>query len=172
MEPKSTPAALFEGIQRLVAGSSHEQRVHFVLVLDEAQIMLDIALSHLHVLANFGWDRDPLLSFVFVGLPELHERLRLSMHRSLLSRIHTKVELAPAEADMTATYVRKRIADAGAHNELFTSDALAVLHEETGGFLRSVDVLADAALALAAREDRPRVDRALVRRALHHTPLV
>src|SRR5690606_32888101 len=106
-----------------------------------------------------------------VGLPELHDRLRLSMHRSLLTRIHTKVELPAVASDMTAAYLRKRLVDAGARSEIFTGDGLTMLHELTGGLLRSVDVLAEAALRLAVAEDKSLVDRDLVRRALHHTPL-
>lgn len=171
IEPKATPAAMFEGIQRECIQSATEHRAHAVLVLDEAQLMPDSTMSHLHVLANFEWDSTPLLSLVFVGLPELYDKLRLGMHRSLLTRIHTRVELTPGSPDLTTAYVRRRLADAGAKTELFTGDALAVLHEETGGLLRSIDVLAQAALRLAVSQDTVLIDRDLVRRALHHTPL-
>ena len=171
IEPKATPAAMFEGIQRECTQSASEHRAHAVLVLDEAQLMPDSTLAHLHVLANFEWDSEPLLSLVFVGLPELHDRLRLGVHRSLLTRIHTQLELSPGSPDLTAAYVRRRLADAGAKTELFTADGLAVLHEETGGILRSIDVVALAALRLAVAEDASLIDRDRVRRALHHTPL-
>jgi len=111
------------------------------------------------------------LSLVFVGLPELHDRLRLGIHRALLTRVHTKVELSPGSPDLTAAYVRKRMVDAGARTEVFTADGLAQLHELTGGLLRSVDVLALAALRLAAVEEQALIDRTLIRRALAHTPL-
>lgn len=171
IEPKATPAAMFEGIQRECIQTSAEHRAHCVLVLDEAQLMPDATMAHLHVLANFEWDSDPLLSLVFVGLPELYDRLRLGMHRSLLTRIHTRVDLSPGSPDLTTAYVRRRLADAGARTELFTADGLSVLHEETGGVLRSIDVLALAALRLAVNEDTKLIDRDVVRRALHHTPL-
>ena len=128
-------------------------------------------LGHLHLLANFQRDSEPLLSLVLVGLPELHDRLRLGLHRSMLTRIHTKIELAPAEPATTTGYVRKRMGDAGAKGEVFTADGLATLHELTGGLLRSVDVLALASLRLAAATGARLVDREVVRKALHHTPL-
>ncbi len=169
--PKATPAAMFEAIQGEFIQSSTEHRAHAVVVLDEVQLMPDSTMSQLHVLANFAWDSEPLLSLVFVGLPELHSKLRMGMHRSLLTRIHTKVELSPGSPELTAAYVRRRLDEAGARTEVFTNDGLAVLHEETGGLLRSIDVLALAALRLAVAEDTKLVDRELVRRALHHTPL-
>ncbi len=171
IEHKATPAGMFESIQRECSASASEHRQHAVLVLDEAQLMPDPTLASLHVLANFEWDSAPLLSMVFVGLPEFHDRLRLGIHRALLTRMHTKVELAPGSPDLTAAYVRKRMADAGARTEVFTADGLAQLHELSGGLLRCVDVLALAALRLAVVEDQPLVDRQLVRRALAHTPL-
>lgn len=171
VQPKASPAAMFESIQRECITSATEHRVHAVVVLDEAHLMPDSTLGHLHLLSNFQWDSEPLLSLVFVGLPELHDRLRLGIHRSLLTRIHTKIELAPSSPDLTAAYVRKRLDDAGARQELFTADGLATLHELTGGFLRSIDVLALAALRLAAAEDLRLVDRTVVRRALSMTPL-
>lgn len=171
IETKATPASMFEAVQRACSGRRAESRIHTVLVLDEVQLMPDQTLSHLHLLANFEWDSQPLMSIVFVGLPELQDRLRLGIHRSLLTRIHAKVEITPGSPPTTAAYVRKRLADAGARSEVFTADGLATLHELTGGVFRCVDVLALAALHLAATEDKTLVDRGIVRRALHHTPL-
>jgi type II secretory pathway predicted ATPase ExeA len=171
LEPKGTPAALFEAIQRDVETLHREHRVHPVLVLDEVQLMPDSTLSHLHVLANYGWDNEPLLSIVLVGLPELHDRLKLGVHRSLLTRISTCIEIPTAKAEQTVAYVRKRLADAGAKGELFAPDALVVLHEATGGVLRSVDIVAEAALRIAAERDLRIVDRAVVRKAVQTTPL-
>lgn len=171
LEPRGTPAALFEAIQRDIETLHREHRVHPVLVLDEAQLMPDTTLSHLHVLMNFAWDSEPLLSLVLVGLPELHERLKLGIHRSLLTRISTCVEVPPVQPDQTATYVRKRLADAGAKGELFAPDALVVLHELTGGVLRSVDTVAEQALRIAAQQDVRLVDRAIVKKAFKATPL-
>ena len=171
IEPKATPAAMFEGIQRECVTGASDHRLHVAVVLDEAHLMPEPTLGHLHLLSNFEWDSEPLLSLVFVGLPELHDRLRLGIHRSLLTRIHTKVELSPGSPDLTTAYVRKRLEDAGARSEIFTSDGLAQVHEYTGGLLRCVDILALASMRLAAVEERTLVERDVVRRALHHTPL-
>ena len=171
IETKATPASMFEAIQRTCSRRRTENRIHTVVVLDEMHLMPDPTLSHLHLLANFEWDSKPLLSMILVGLPELHDRLKLGIHRSLLTRIHTRVELSAGSPELTTAYVRKRLDDAGARSELFTADGLAVLHELTGGVLRSIDVLALAALRIAANEDKSLVDRNLVRRALQNTPL-
>jgi len=171
IETKLMPATMFEAIQRELATLSAE-RVHPVVVLDEAQLMPDSTLTALHLLANFEWDSQPLVTFVLVGLPELADRLKLGLHRSLLSRISHRIEIPPATAEQTAAYVRKRMTDAGAKTDLFAPDALVVLHEATGGLLRSIDVVAQQALRLAARQQLRLIDRSVVRKALQLTPLV
>jgi len=171
LQGRGTPAALFEAIQHDIEALQAEHRVHPVLICDEAHLMPDSTLSHLHVLTNYDWDSKPLLSLLLVGLPELHDRLRRGLHRSLLTRLSACVEVSPVTAEQTTAYVRKRLDDAGATAELFAPDALVLLHEATSGVLRSVDVLADAALRLAANRELRLVDRTIVRQALTQTPL-
>lgn len=165
LEPRGTAAAVFEAVQREIRNGWHEQRVHPVLIIDEAHLLNDATLSHLHILANFDVDSSPLLSLVLVGLPELHDRLKLGVNRSLLTRISAMVDIAPTSADHTAAYVRARLESAGAKAELFASDAMTQLHELTAGVPRVIDVIALSALELAAAAEERLVTRATVRRA-------
>jgi len=165
LEPRGTAAAVFEAVQREIRNGWREQRVHPVLVIDEAHLLVDATLSHLHILANFDLDASPLLSIVLVGLPELHDRLKLGVNRSLLTRIGTMVDIAPTTPEHTASYVRARLESAGAKNELFASDAMTMLHELTAGVPRVVDAIALDALTITAASGDRLVTRASVRRA-------
>lgn len=165
LNPKATAAAVFFAI------SSHIQdlgqsRIHPALLLDESHLLHQDVLEHLHVLANYEWDSAPLLSLVLVGLPELHDRLRLRKNRSLYSRIHARLSLGEALPADTAEYVAYRTTRAGANRDLFSSDALAILHEATAGHLRDIDRVATAALKAAARKKLRTVDRDLVEHVL------
>ena len=101
IESKLMPATLYASIQQNLAALARE-RVHPVLVLDEAHLIPDSSLGTLHVIANFNWDAEPVVSLVLIGLPEFGERLKLGVHRSLLTRIGHKIEIAPATPDDTA----------------------------------------------------------------------
>lgn len=171
IECKLMPATLFTAIQNNLATIARE-RVHPILILDEAHLIPDSSLSTLHVLANFQWDADPVVSIVLVGLPELADRLKLGIHRSLLTRIAHKIEITAATPEQTAAYINKRVEDVGGRADLFAPDALVVLHELTAGVLRSVDVLAEASLRIAAHQKKKLVDRGVVRSAFQLTPLV
>lgn len=170
LPPKGTMAAVFEAIQTDIRSQWTEHRVHPVLVIDEAHLLPDATLSHLHVLANFDMDHKPLLSLVLVGLPELLDRLRLGVNRSLLTRIHTLVDLHSTTPEDTAAYVRHRLEVAGSARDVFGTDALTALHELAAGVPRLLDTLAERSLDAAADNNLALVGRAEVRRAWNTTP--
>jgi len=170
LEPHGTVAAVFEAVQREIRGSWSEHRIHPVLVIDEAHLMPDATLSHLHVLANFDMDSRPLLSLVLVGLPELHDRLRLGVHRSLLTRLGTMVDIGVTTPEDTAAYVRHRLEVAGARADCFASDAMTLIHELTAGVPRVIDIVAEQALIEGAEKSERLIGRASVRRAWQTTP--
>lgn len=167
LNPKATAASVFHEITRHVRELSTE-RIHPAFLLDEAHLLQQQVLDHLHILANYEWDSAALLSLVLVGLPELDNQLRLSRNRSLWSRIHTRVHLGDAAPEDTAEYMHERLLRAGRTkgNDIFDSDALTVIHEATEGRLRDIDRVATDALKRAARRKLKRVDRQLVQHVL------
>lgn len=98
---------------------------------------------------------------------------RLWLDNSRQSAIDRLIEAVQhhRHALVTTHYVRARLDAAGARSELVTPDGFALLHELSGGVLRTIDVLATAALRIAAVEEKRLIDRHLVMRALHTTPL-
>lgn len=161
----STAGDVFLSVTRHVEDLARE-RVFPVLLVDEAHLLHQDTLDHLHILLNYGWDSKSLLSLILVGLPELDERLALRRNRSLHSRLSYRLSIEPLSPDDTADYVRMRLAAVGCNKELFTSDAIAMLHEATSGSLRDVDRVAHSALRLAARKKRKLVERDIIQTVL------
>lgn len=169
LSPKATAAAVFFAITTEVQQLA-EARVHPVFLLDEAHLLHPDVLGHLHILLNYEWDSKALLSLVLVGLPELEDRLALGAHKPLLSRLHARVRLDPVGPDDSAAYLRHRLALAGCDRELFTADAVALLHEASSGVHRELDRLASLALREAVRKKRKLAERDLVRDLLDRQP--
>ncbi|MEZ4383406.1 MAG: AAA family ATPase [Nannocystaceae bacterium] len=165
LSPRATAAAVFHTISTHVEQLGRES-IHPVLLLDEAHLLRQDVLEHLHVLANYAWDQKPLLSLILVGLPELWDHLALRKNRSLWSRIHHRLSIPPPDLGDTNEYVDYRIRRAGATSMPFTSDALTTLHEATAGQLRDIDRVATKALRAAARRKLAKVDVALLSRVL------
>ena len=108
LTPSATAAAVFYAVTTHVEELGHE-RLHPVFLLDESHLLHQEVLDHLHILLNYQWDSRALLSLVLVGLPELEARLAPRHHRSLFSRIHTRLRIDPLTPDDTAEYLRIRL---------------------------------------------------------------
>jgi type II secretory pathway predicted ATPase ExeA len=101
-----------------------------------------------------------------VGLPDLQDRLQLRKNRSLYSRIQRRLVIGPTLLDDTAEYLRMRIARVGVERDVFTADAISMLHEAAGASLRDVDRLATMALRETARRKKKLVERDVIARVV------
>ena len=169
LNPAATAAAVFYAVSLHVENLGRE-RIHPVFLLDEAHLLHQDMLDHLHILLNYEWDSRALLSLILVGTPELLDRLELRKNRALYSRIHRRLTIGPMTCDDTAEYIRMRLRRVGCDRELFASDALALLHDVAGSSLREIDRLATDALREAARRKKKLVERDVVERVAGNLP--
>ena len=107
---------------------------------------------------------------MLIGLPELQDRLALRRNRSLYSRLARRLRIDPMTPDDTGAYIRLRMRRAGCDREVFTTDAIAMMHEAAVGAMRDLDRLAQAALREGARKKRRLIERDAVQRVLADTP--
>lgn len=169
LSPSATAAAVFFAVSTHVEDLGRD-RVHPVFLLDEAHLLHQDTLDHLHILLNYQWDSKALLSLFLVGLPELEHRLGMRRNRSLHSRLGRRLAIGAMTPEDTAEYVRLRLEKVGCEREVFATDALAMLHEAAAGALRDVDRLATAALREAARKKRKLVERDVISRIIDVVP--
>lgn len=161
LSPSATAAAVFWAVSNHIQELGREQ-VHPVFLLDEAHLLKQDTLDHLHILLNFEWDSQPLLSLILVGLPELEHRLQLRRNRPLYSRLFHRYHLDPLGHTDTGDYIRSRMTQAGCDREVFASEAIAMLHEAASGALRDIDRIATNALRFAANHNRKLIERDVV----------
>src|SRR5512133_3786076 len=129
--------------QRLV--KIYEQGKKAVVLIDEAQMLgTREIMEEFRGLLNLEVPERKLLSFVFFGLPEIEENLRLDP--PLAQRVALKYRLEPLSADATDAYVRHRLRLAGAPRVPFTPAAIGRLHAHTRGTPRLINTLCDNAL--------------------------
>jgi general secretion pathway protein A len=158
LSPSATAAALFFAVSSHVEDLAKD-KLHPIFLLDEAHLLHQDTLDHLHILLNYEWDSRALLSLVLVGLPELADRLALRRNRSLHSRVHYRLSIDPIVPSDTGDYISYRLKTVGCDREVFTSDAVAMIHEAAVGSLRDIDRVATAALRESARRKRKLVER-------------
>jgi type II secretory pathway predicted ATPase ExeA len=165
LSPHATAASVFFAVSGHVEELAKE-RVHPAFLIDEAHLLHEQMLAHLHILLNYEWDSRALLSLVLVGLPELNDLLQMRRYRSLYSRLHVRLRIEALTPEDTAEYLRYRLKRVGVEREVFTADAVAMLHEAASGGMRDLDRLATACLREAARKKKRLVERDLLPRVI------
>jgi general secretion pathway protein A len=136
-------ALLAQVYQRLVR--IYEQGKKAVVLIDEAQMLATREImEEFRGLLNLEVPERKLLTFVFFGLPEIEENLRLDP--PLAQRVALRYRLEPLSAEATEAYVRHRLRLAGASRLPFTPAALHRIHAHTRGTPRLINTLCDNAL--------------------------
>ncbi len=133
------------------------------LIVDEAQSVSVELLEELRLLANIETADQKLLPLVLAGQPELHARLNDPALRQLKQRVALRCEIGPFDLSETAAYIASRITEAGGSaSGMFSREAVALIHEYSGGIPRTISVLCDNALVSGMALSRKPVDHSIV----------
>lgn len=154
-------ALLSQLYQRLVR--IYEQGKKAVVLIDEAQMLASREImEEFRGLLNLEVPERKLLSFVFFGLPEIEDNLKLDP--PLAQRVALKYRLEPLRAEDTEAYVRHRLRLAGATRVPFLAPAMERIHLHSRGTPRLINTICDNALfegfvARAREIDDKAIDR-------------
>jgi general secretion pathway protein A len=117
------------------------------LVIDEAQSLSLELMEEIRLLANLETLTDKLLPVVMAGQPELADVLDRPELRQLKQRVALRADLAPLGVRQVAAYVAGRIRKAGGDPlNVFTKDAVVLIHTRSSGIPRTISVLCDNAM--------------------------
>jgi general secretion pathway protein A len=143
---------------------SAEAGHHVALVVDEAHALPREVLEEIRLLANIETDDVKLLPVVMAGQPELDERLNQHDLRQLKQRIALRCSLGALKAKETAAYIAGRIRVAGGDAaQLFTQEAVELIHRCSQGLPRTISVICDNALVSGFAADERPIGAATVR---------
>lgn len=134
-----------------------------VVLIDEAQMLETRELmEEFRGLLNLEVPERKLISFVFFGLPEIEQNLKLDP--PLAQRVALRYKLEPFTAESTEAYVKHRLRLAGCPRMPFTADALLAVHAHSGGTPRVINTLCDNALFEAFLSRQTSINGELVER--------
>ncbi len=155
--------ALLEELERVLT----ERRAHgeiTALAIDEAQCLSSDLLEEVRLLANSETATEKLLPLVLAGQPELRDRLNDPNLRQLKQRVALRCEIVPFRLEETAAYMTSRVKTAGGDAaSLFTREAVVLIHEQSKGIARTINVICDNALLTGLALGKRIVDREIVR---------
>ena len=134
-----------------------------VLLIDEAHLCSSSALETVRVLLNLETPQEKLATIVLFAQPEI--RGKLNRMPQLDQRIEFRLVLAALTREQCHAYVRHRMKVAGARRAVFAPQALDLLYRYTN-IPRSINIVCDHALLVAAAAGVTRVTAALMDRAI------
>jgi general secretion pathway protein A len=118
-----------------------------VLLIDEAQSLPRDILEEIRLLANIETNERKLLSVIMAGQPEVTSLLNDDSLRQLKQRVALRCELRALTLQETAGYIAGRIRSAGGVGaQVFTREAVTLIHEVSRGIPRTISVICDNAL--------------------------
>jgi len=162
---KSQRSGPFEGVRQGIRAIQNAEQRPLVLI-DEAQTISDAGLTALaRLMTMTETDAGDLsLQVVLAGSHDLKARLKGA--GTALSGLSNVGALTPMTEEETAEVIRHGIAAAGGRaQDIFELEALALIHQVTGGVPRLVERLCTECL-FAAVQAESRIDAAFVRQLL------
>lgn len=138
-----------------------------VLLIDEAHTLSDAALEALRLLTNLESESKKLIQIVFLGQPELDERLTQKKFRQLKQRIGFSVQLTSLQSHQIAPYLQRRLLSAGhATGELFSPAASQLIFNASYGIPRVINIIAYKALLASYVQGKVLVDKEAMQTAI------
>jgi general secretion pathway protein A len=116
-----------------------------VIIIDEAQIITNRqSFEELRLLLNFQLNNRFLLTLILLGQPELNDTLKSIPQFE--QRIALKYHLSSLGYEEMVNYIEFRLKKAGLSRTVFTSEALELIYEYSGGIPRKINNLCDMGL--------------------------
>lgn len=162
LTPKGRRGTLFRAIKDHVSTLHKSNKVHPILIIDEAQSLSDEILVELRQLLNFQYDSETCLSILLCGQEDLLARLRLQILEPLANSVTTTVIIKPLTQEETSSYLEERLKMVGARPNLFSQPAVRAIHNASHGVMRSINTIATGGLVKAWRIKSPQVDADLI----------
>ncbi|WP_240193491.1 ExeA family protein [Desulfobulbus alkaliphilus] len=141
------------------------ERVLFIV--DEAHVLPVDLLEEIRLLSNLEEKGQDVLSIFLVGQPELNERMSDDRLLPLRQRIGIRFHLSRFTLDETRQYILFRLRHAGArHFNIFSEEAIALIHEMSQGTPRLINIICDHALLTGFAENKPVIDAELIQESV------
>lgn len=162
---EQNPVALYEVFSKFLK-EQYDKRQRTVLVLDEAQNLDTEVLEELRMLSNLNASDEQFLQIILVGQPELRAMLRKPELMQFSQRVAADYHISALSPRDTVAYIKHRLIQAGATQDVFTPHAYLLIHTVSRGVPRLINILCDTALSYAYGDGITMVDEEYLKEIL------
>ncbi len=135
-----------------------------ILIIDEAQNLGFKTLEEVRMLSNLETEKEKLIQVIFLGQPELKEKLDLRELRQLKQRISIYYHIYPLGREQTQEYISYRLQTAGLNGSglMFDNGALKSVYAHSGGVPRLINSICDRALLTGFIKDQRTIKKTII----------
>jgi len=149
LQTSTRRGAMFRGVKERILSLNRSNRIHPVLILDEAHLLSNDILRDLRLLTNFEIDSCNALTVLLCGQENLTQKFGLSILEPLANSITISVSVNSLPKEESFSYVEQRVTAVGGAAGLYTKGALTLIHQASGGVMRNINTIANSALLKA-----------------------
>jgi len=172
LEPYSRKSDMFRVIKEYMESMSTDKRIHYILVIDEAQYLNSDILKDLKMLMNFSMDSKDCFSLALIGQPILNNILGKQIHRALSQRIVINYDFQGLSEMEAKEYIISRLALAGASSKIIDDNAMLASYNSCAGSIRQLNTILTKALIIGAQHDKTTIDTDIIMAAVNEISLI
>lgn len=159
---KQTKVSLLSSLNRFLI-ERNEAGNTVVLILDEAQNLSVKALEEIRLISNMETDTQKLVQIIFLGQPELRDKINRPELEQLRQRISLRYHLRSLDKKEVRPYIEHRLRIAGDDGQVkFTKGAVDALYKFSRGTPRLINVVCDQALLTGYLRDTRKIDQTII----------
>ena len=158
LNPGFKRATMFRAIQEHILSLQSSSKVHPLLIIDESHLLNNDILAEIRLLSNFNIDSLNALTILLCGNEHLPRRFGLSILEPLASSITISISVEALPKEETFTYIESRLSDCGGSPQVFTKNALQLIHQASGGNMRVIGTIATTSMRKAFVSKSPQIE--------------
>lgn len=161
----------FHAIQDEISRLALDKKKTPVIIIDEANYISNAVLNDLKILFNFEMDSRDRAVVLLVGLPQLNNTLRLSVHEPLRQRIVMNYNLEGYSKEEGREYINAKLKGAGTSQPVFDDSAIEAIINASDGTARMISKLCSASLVIGNSREQSIITAETVMQAVNDSTL-
>lgn len=153
IEPYFKKTENFREIQNTVNRYVYEKKMTLIIILDEANYLINGILNDLKMLFNFDMDSQDRAVVILAGLPQLVNTLNLNVHEPLRQRIVMNYKVESLSREESRKYIQEKLEGAGCYQHVFENNAIEAVVNASKGVPRIIDKICNTSLLLANQKN-------------------
>jgi len=158
LQPNFRRAKMFRELKERILSMNTASHIHPVLLVDEAHLLNNEILAEIRLLTNFQFDSMNALTVLLCGSQSLTRKFGLSILEALANSITITISLDSLPKEESFSYIEHQLSLCGVKTPLFTKNAMELIHQASGGILRTIGLIANASLLKAFMANTQQVE--------------